>query len=58
MIGYQMEVAARAHQDELLREASNARLARMASRDGHTNGRHQLVTVLLVLLLGIALLLA
>ena len=55
MIGYQLEVAARAHQEELLREARNARLARQTSRDGHSRGEHQLVTVVLALLLGAVL---
>jgi hypothetical protein len=55
MIGYQYEAIARAHQDELLREARNLRLARSASHDGHSRGEHRLVTVVLALLLGTAL---
>ena len=55
MIGYQMEMAARAHQDDLLREARGSRFARLASQDGHSRVEHQLVTVVLALLWGAAL---
>jgi hypothetical protein len=55
MIGYQYEAIARVHQEELLREARDVRLARSTSRDGHGRGEHQLVTVVLALLLGTAM---
>lgn len=55
MIGYQLEMAARAHQADLLREARSSRLGRMASQDGHSRVEHQLVTAVLALLWGAAL---
>jgi hypothetical protein len=54
-MGYSLEMAARIHQDDLLREARQSRLAHEGSKDGHSGAQHQLVTILLTLLLGTAM---
>ncbi len=54
-MGYSLEMAARIHQDDLLREARQSRLALEGSKDGHSGAQHQLVTILLALLLGTAM---
>lgn len=47
-------MAANYHQEELLREARNSRLAREATGDHHTSAQHRLVAAAVVVLMALA----
>lgn len=49
------EMAASYHQEQLLREARNSRLAREATGDHQTSAHHRLVAAAVVVLMALAL---
>jgi hypothetical protein len=54
MYGTTVEMVAKYHQEDLLREARNARLAREATGDHHTSAQHRVVAVAVLVLLALA----